>query len=421
MRKINLSIFIILFLVFKTEAQTSVLNFADSLMQIGNYKNALKELEKVKPQTYYTLVKQGEIYQKIAKYYKSIELYNKALIKKESLRVKQELGKVYLAQGNPNQAIKIYEEVLKKDSLNLLLKFELAKLYTKEYRKNDAISLLESLIKSDSLNPGYYYELGKIYKNKGALGFMKSGNYFLETYRLDTTHLKSIYELTKFYKQLRFKDSTSLFIDKGLEINSKSINFNQLKVKDLISKKRYVDALFFLEKLEELNFKFLFTYKYYGMTYMKLKDYDMAEKYFKIALKMDWKDAQVLYYLGLINKEKGDLKSAEMNFIMSMMNLKPEIDKQLFELGLIALDRKDLKKACKYFKESYENNSRNHYALFQLALASDDFYKDKKIALKYYKWYVERFSSQDKKMYDYSIRRIRDLTKEFFMEGVQIN
>jgi len=412
--------FLFLFLIFKTEAQTSVLSVVDSLTHKGNYTEALKILESIEPQTFMVLVKQGEIYQKTGNYSKAIARYNSALAKKETLRVKQELGKSYLLSGNANKAIIIYEEVLKTDSLNLLLKYDLAKLYTKEYRKNDAIPLLKELIKSDSLNPGYYYELGKIYKNKGAMGFMTSGNYFLDTYRLDTTHLKSIYELTKFYKQLKFKDSATLFIDKGLEINRKSINFNQLKVKDLYAKKQYLNTLDYLDKLEKLNFKGLFTYKYYGMTYMKLKDYELAKKYFKKAQKINWQDAQVFYYLGLIDKEQGGLKKAEMNFMMSIMYLKPEIDKQLFELGLISIEQKKSQKAIKYFKEAYENNSKNYFALFQLALVSDDYYEDKKIALKYYKRYVERFSSKDKKMYDYATKRIKHFTKEFFMDGIKI-
>ncbi len=420
MNKTHLTLFILLLVIFKTEAQTSILSVADSLYQSGNYKDALKELEKAKPTTFNILIKQASIYQKTANYYKAINLYNKALSKNESLKVKRELGNSYLAQGNANKAIDIYEEILEKDTVNLLLKFDLAKLYTKEYRKNDAIPLLEALIKADSLNPGYYYELGKIYKNKGALGFMKSSNYFLDTYRRDTTHLKSIYELSKFYKQLKFNDSTALFIDKGLRINPNSINFNQLKVKDLYAKKQYGKTLYYLEKLEELNFKGLFTYKYYGMTFMKLKDYDLAEKYFRKALKINWKDAQVPYYLGLMDKDLGDLKGAEMNFIMSIMKLKPEIDKQLFQLGLISLDQKNSKKAIKYFKEAYENNSANYYALFQLAMAADNFYIDKTIALKHFENYMKRFDTKDKEMTAYVTKRLREMKKEFFMEGVKI-
>jgi len=420
MKKTHLTLFIILFLVSKTEAQTSVLSVADSLMQTGDYILALKQLKKVKPQTFTVLVKQASIYQKTGNYAKAIDLYTRALQKKESLQVKQELGKSYLAQGNANQAIKIYEEVLENDTLNLFLKYDLAKLYTKEYRKNDAIPLLESLIKADSLNPGYYYELGKIYKNKGALGFMKSGNYFLDTYRRDTTHLKSIYELSKFYKQLKFNDSTAIFIDKGLKINPKSINFNQLKANEAYSHKDYQTVLIYLKKLEDLNFKTIFTYKLYGLTYIKLEDYDNAEKYFNKGLKKNYRDASLHYNLGVLKKIQGDLKAAEMNFMISIMNLKPDVDKQYYELGLIHLEQKKPQKAIDDFKKSYQNNSNNHYALFQLAMVCDDFYKDKTIALKHFENYMKRFDARDKEMTAYATKRLREMKKEFFMEGVII-
>ena len=419
MNKSLFSLFIIFFLFLKTDAQTQVLKLADSLYRIGNYKNALSKLKEA-PQTFDVLAKQGLICQKSGKYSEAIEFYTKALQKRESLVVWQELGKSYLAHGNTDKAMGIYKEIIQKDSSNLLLKFNLAKLYTKEYRKNDAIPLLEELIKADSLNPEYYYELGMIYKNKGARGFLKSGNYFLSSYKIDTTHIKSVYELTKFFNKIKFKDSTGIFIRKGLQLNPNSINFNQLYVKYLFKNKEYKQTLVYLKKLEELNFKTLFTYKMYGFTFMKLKDYEQAEKYFKKARTLDWHDAQVLYYLGLINKEKGNIKEAEMNFRMSIMFLKPEIDKQLFELGLIAIEKKEFKKAIKYFKEAYENNYKNYSALMQLALAADDYYKDKKIPLKYYQWYVERFQDKDKKSFDYAVKRIREIRKDFFNEGVKI-
>jgi tetratricopeptide (TPR) repeat protein len=409
-----------LFPVFRSVAQSADLSVADSIFRTGNYKNALNILEKIKPQDFNVLVKQGKIHQKTGNYSKAIAFYSKALQQKESLSVQQELGRSYLAHGNLDKAIRIYEEIIAKDSMNLLLKFELAKLYTREYRKDDAIPLLEDLIKADSLNPGYYYELGKIYKNKSARGFLKSGNYFLSAYRIDTTHLKSIYELTKFFDKIRFKDSTRLFIRKGLQLDPSSINFNQLMVKNLFKNKQYDSTLVYLKRLEDLNFKTLFTYKMFGFTYMKKEDYIQAKEYFKKARNIDRQDAQVLYYLGLISKENGDLKEAEMYFRMSIMYLKPEIDKQLFELGMIAQEQKNYKKAIDNFKKAYENNSRNHLALFQLALAMDNYYKDKKIPLKYYQKYVERFQDNDKKIFDYAVKRIREIRKDFFNEGVKI-
>ena len=87
---------------------------------------------------------------------------------------------------------------------------------------------------------------------------------------------------------------------------------------------------------------------------------------------------------------------------------------------MINIEQKKLQKAVTNFKKSYENNSNNYYALFQLAIASDDFYKDKTIALKHFENYIKRFDSRDKDMTAYVTKRLREMKKEFFMEGVKI-
>lgn len=418
----KLTVYAFLILInLKTEAQTSVLPVSDGLIQTGKYQLALIELRSAQPQTFDILVKQGKIYQKTSNYSKAIIFYQLALEKRYSNKVYQSLGNSYLLQGNANKAIDIYEKVLEKDSLNLFLKYDLAKLYTKEFRKKDAILLLEELIEADSLNPGYYYNLGKIYHNIGPTGFMKSGNYFLDAYRIDTTHLKSIYELTKFYKKLQFKDSTSLFISKGLEVNPKSINFNQLKAKDALYKKEYDTTLVYLKKLEDLNFKNIFVYKMYGLTYLNMEDYDNAKKYFTKAYRMNHTDASIPYNLGIVSKNQGDLKNAKRYFLMSIYNLKPEVDKHYFELGLISIEENNLKEAISNFKKSYKNNPKNYLALFQLAISSDKYLKDKHIPMEYFQEYVDKFSSQDQKMSDYAVQKIKEFKKEFFLQGIKVN
>ncbi|MEN8187465.1 MAG: tetratricopeptide repeat protein, partial [Bacteroidota bacterium] len=264
MRKTALILLFTILYINKTEAQTSVLSVADSLLQSGNYIAAIEKLDSYYPQTFETLVKQGYIFQITGNYSKSISSYNEALSKGESVKVTQSLGKSYQLQGNANKAIELYEEVLEKDSTNLILKYNLAKIYTKERKSKDAIKLLNELIKADSLNPNYHYSLGKIHQNKGASGFMKSGNYFLSAFKVDSSHLKSIYELTKFYKKIHFKDSATLFINKGLKKYPESINFNQSKAKDLFYRKEYDSTLVYLKRLEDLNYKTMFTYKLYG-------------------------------------------------------------------------------------------------------------------------------------------------------------
>jgi len=118
-------IFIILaFITFKTEAQPSVLNVADSLYALGNYS-------------------------------KSIQIYKQH--QPEEITFKK-IAQAYDALGNYDQAIFYYDKALKSDHTNALLKYNYARLLSKTKKRQQAYSLFKELLETDSSNPNYHYE-----------------------------------------------------------------------------------------------------------------------------------------------------------------------------------------------------------------------------------------------------------------------
>ena len=412
---------LLILLIFKAEAQTSVLNSVDSILASGDYRKALHLLEKIEDPSSEVLEKSAYIYQNTGNYTKAIEYFTKAYTKKPSNKIKEEIGNSHEFLGNYDKAIGLYEEVLKANPDNLLLKYRMAKLLMGERQVERSIELLNELSKKDTLNPNYHYQLGVAYEKLGSEGIIKSGNSFLKAYKIDSTHLKSIYNLAKFFEQLRFKDSTMLFIDRGLKINPNSINFNQLKAKHSFFNEELDTALVYLKKLEDLNYKTKFTYKLYGLVYLKQEEYKKAEDVLKKAQKIDFQDPDTAFNLGLAYEGMKNYKFAEMSFMLSIMNQKPELDKNYLKLGMIQLVLNEQKRAITSFEKGLENNSRNHELLFQLALTSDNYYKDKKIALKHYEDYIRWFEGKDKKTTEFVSQRIKNIKKELFMDGEDVD
>ena len=70
------------------------------------------------------------------------------------------------------------------------------------------------------------------------------------------------------------------------------------------------------------------------------------------------------------------------------------------------------------YKEAYKENYKNHRALFQLANTTENFYKDKKIAYKHYKTYMNRF---ERKRFFINKPgenvRLREIKKYYFLKG----
>ena len=247
------------------------------------------------------------------------------------------------------------------------------------------------------------------------------GQSYLDAYKLDTLHLRSIYELSKFFKKIRDKDSTNLFIDKGLVIDIKSVNFNLLKVQELYFDKQFESAIEVLNRLDSLHYKSVTTYEMMGMCYYNLKQYDLAEKEFRKGLSLDYENSSLFYRLASLNYDKKDLKQAEMYALMSVFKATPKLDKQYFLLGIISNDKHDYKKAVKYFDKAFINNNNNYKALFQFALASDTYYKDKKKGLTLYQKYIDRFESKNKENTLFAKARIKDIRKQLFLKGESLN
>ncbi len=416
MKKILLFIGLV-FLTYKMDAQNSILKLSDSLMQVGNYQAALQKLEKINNSSADIFEKIAGIYQKVGDNSKAIENYMKAYQLNPSDKIKEKLGKSYQFRGNSDKAIRLYNEVLSANPDNLLLKYNLAKLYMAERKTSFAVKLLKELIQKDSLNPNYYYQLGEVYEKLNK----DPSKVYLKAYALDSLHLKSIYNLAKFYKSIKVKDSTGLFIDIGLKISPDNLNFIQLKAQNEFLKKEYDTTLVYLKELEKQNFETMFVYKLFGLSYYNLKEYENALIYFRKASQKDFKDTTISYNLGLVYKALKDYKKAEMSFLMSIMFQKPQVDKNYYQLGLVQLEQGNQKKAIESFEEAFKNNPGNHIVLLRLAIISDDYYKDQKIAIKHFEKYIDKFSKKDEESTLYVKGRIKEIKKELFIKGEKID
>ncbi len=410
---------VLLIIVIKTEAQSSVFTTVDNLLLKGDYKKALVLLEEQQPKTEILLSKIANIYETIGNYNKAIQYYNKILKIEDNVNIKVKLGNAYKSAGLSTNAILIFEDIIKKDSSNLLVINSLGKLYLLKNQPNKAEKIYRFLKKKDSLNPNYPYQLAKsLAKEHKTLAM---GQSYLDAYNIDTLHFKSIYELAKFFKTLKYKDSTMLFIDKGLKIDSTNVNFIQLKATELYYSKKFKQTLNYLNILDSLKFKSVNTYQMAGLCYYNLKQYDLAEKSYKNALRIDRSNAVILYRLGTLYYQQKKIKLAKLFLFQSIMYGKGDLDKQYFLSGVIAKEENNSKMALSLFQDSYKNNSNNYKALFQWSVTSDFYYKDKKIALKLYQNYLQRFEKKDSEISKYIVNRIAEIKKQYFIEGEIVN
>ncbi|MBL4745712.1 MAG: hypothetical protein JKY08_05040 [Flavobacteriaceae bacterium] len=381
----------------------------------GNYQARLVELDKKERPLFVDFVEKAGIYHQIGHYNKAIFNYKKALEMNPSDVIDIQLAKSYHAAGMSKNAIFIYENVFVKDSSNLLVANQLARLYNSTRQKMHAFKMYNYLKQKDQTNPSYSYQMGRILKKQGNV--FTSGELFLDAFRRDSAHVKSIFELAKFYKRLKFKDSTQLFIDKGLALNKESLNFLQLKASFLYTSKKYKESIQYCNTLDSLQFSNAAVNSLKGACFEKMNQLDSAQVYFGKAVKMDRESFEYAYKLATIYYKRKKVKRAKSVLLGSLYGARLNLSAPQFLLGTILQEEGKLKEAIVYFKKSYRSGKRFYKGLFQWAVTAESYYKDKNTALRLYEIYLERFESRDVVLTNYAKQRLKIIRKKMFLEG----
>lgn len=214
MRKLVLVV--ISLISFKAEAQSSALAIADSLYATGNYTNA-------------------------------INYYAKEGSQKDNIQI----ARAYNAVGNYDKAIIQYENVVIKDAGIQIARFELGKLYLKTKQFEKARELFADLVAKDQSNPKYFYYRGEAFKNLNQ--FASSIIAYKKAIRIDSTHLRSLFQLGKYFVIKQERNEALLYIDKGLEFYESDISLINLKALALYNNNEYEKSIPFFERLIALG------------------------------------------------------------------------------------------------------------------------------------------------------------------------
>jgi tetratricopeptide (TPR) repeat protein len=216
---------------------------------------------------------------------------------------------------------------------------------------------------------------------------------------------------------LNDKDSTYLFINKGLELAPNNESINRIKVNQLYRERKYEETIPILLKLDSIKKMNLFNNTMLGKAYYNLDDFENAKVRFEKVVKIDTEAYKNFTYLGHIAMKQKKFKSAMFNYYRATATGKVKRDEEYYGLANAYYEMKRPKIALKFYEKAYEENFKNYKAKFQIAKITDALYKDKKMAYKHYKKYEERFLDSDKVMSAFVLKRISAIKKDYFMKG----
>ncbi|SFN41276.1 Tfp pilus assembly protein PilF [Bizionia echini] len=339
---------------FKTEAQTSVLNVADSLFVNGNYSEAIK----------------------------AYESYNNLN------DVAYMLAKSYQAIGNYDKALQHLESSINAFSNDALVKYDYAKLLSKTKNYQTAAATFKQLIATDSLNPNYHYELGLVYEQ---LRDSLSRNEFKTSFLLDKGHQKAIFKLAKRHLQKREFDSVDYYTDIGLKTYENNAELISLKAQNYYWKNDYQTASKWFEKLLVLGEDSQFVHEKLSYCYSEMSEVEKAIEQQKLAVAKEPRNFDNLFILGQLYTRMSNYEQAELYISKAIELVDLPLDKEFMTLGTIQNHRKNHQAAIQSFERALKENPNNIYAAFYLVYTKDDYYKDVDTKIKLYEDFVAKY------------------------------
>ena len=245
------------------------------------------------------------------------------------------------------------------------------------------------LTDSEQKNPEYFYYLGRTYESSKETD--KANKAFKTAVEIDSTHLRSLYALGKYYVGQEIKDSALVYIDKGLRFYEADVAMINLKALAFYNNGQFQLAIPHFERLLELGEEKPFVYEKLAYSYFRNWEPEKAlETYHKLS---DFPDKLAVAYSGLGDvyfKEK-ELDSAQYYIEKSIEERKAFFPQEYASLGRIARLRGQTKKSMDYYVKAWEENKDNYYNYYQVCLLADEYYKDPKTRLNYYENLLEMY------------------------------
>jgi tetratricopeptide (TPR) repeat protein len=370
-------ILLLIIIIYKTEAQSSVLNIADSLYLNGNYSKAIS--------TYQSHSNQDQVFDKIAK--------------------------SYVALGNYDEALNYYKFTIEAHPEDPLAKYEYAKLLSKTKQFEASIDVFNELMNIDFRNPNYHYEMGLALEK---IEDSSAINRFRTAYDLDDTHQKAIFKIAKHFLIKRKHEISHRYIDKGLESYSNNLELISLKAQNYYYQDYYKDAKIWFQKLIDLGESSEFIHEKLSIIHAELSEYKQAITHRKQVLKYNPYDSNALFLIGTYYERLNDFANAE-TYILQALKLKDvPLDFEYQKLGMVFNRQGRYQEAIEAFKRSLKEEPENLSSAFFIVTTMDHYYADIDSKIKAYQDFIENYSNSP--FLSFAKQRLSELEQEKFLK-----
>ncbi|MFZ1289064.1 MAG: tetratricopeptide repeat protein [Melioribacteraceae bacterium] len=400
-----------------------------SLLVTGEYNTIVKILEEKltweDSLTFFEYNILGNSYQRLMNFNKAIALlYEASKLQPSNIQNLILLGSCYDANGDEISAKLTFMKVLEIDSLNQIAMINLGKILIDIEEFNLASNFYKKLIQNDSTNSYFFAQLGMCELKKG--NSEKAKVFFEKSTELHSANAKIILMLAKLYYNENELEKAKELLKFGLTHNSKNKQLNKMLADILYKEKLYNETIMKYLYAITINDTSANVYQKLGLSYYYLSftntyiNSDVRSLKLReginallVAVDKDENDPTSFLYLGLCYKELEINDTAITYFEKTLNKIFPDYLSEVYMNMAGSFDEiGNYVNAIKSYKESLNYNLDKKIVNFYLANIYERYYSDKNVAVLYYKKFVDESVELDEKLINYSLERIKTLTKE---------
>ena len=311
--------------------------------------------------------------------------------------------------GDQAQAKKYYHEIEKIDTNNVDAYIHLASIYEQQQHIPKAIKYYSILNEKLPDNAIYFRKNAKLFRQVNDLPM--AFRLYAEAYRInsrDILALRGLAELCVANDQMSMADS---LVQMGLEIDAENISLYLLLARSKYKQKQYDSVTFVLEDVQRHVDLDSYFNKLLGYSYLQIDSVDQAIQKLSMALVSDKQPEKLHYYLASAFEKKEEYEGALEHYTKAVQfGISPDLDLYHRNTARMAYQNKNMKKAIEHYKDAYKYG-KDPLILYHLATISDQYYKDKSIAINYYKRYLKSAHSHAE-FREYAQKRSRYLKEQ---------
>ena len=309
--------------------------------------------------------------------------------------------------GRYPDALIFYNKVLEIDTANLNALSSIGAIYERTSNFRRAAEYYRQLIRIDTSNAYYYKRNGYV-----ALRLNKplqSVIYYLRAHALNDADIETIDQLADLYLALNDLESADLMVKRGRSIdpNNLGLLYNQARLEQ--KRKNHEAVAGSIRRAMELGDTSDYYQMMLGVAYLYLDSMDQAIKNLQAIVERGADSEYTHHYLGLAYRAKDEHeKSVEHLEQAIKLGISEKMADFQADLASVLVEENDYRSAIDHYREAMKYEPSPEH-IFHLARACDQYYKDKKVALKYYEQYL---NTSNQKFREYAEQRIKQL-KEF--------